>query len=515
MKRIHKLLSVLIALAMFLTMGAGAGTAVRADETTKHTITIEKNGTDEHTYDAYQVFSGKLSSDRKTLTDVAWGSGVKGDNLLTALKADTAFNGAFNTAATAADVAEKLAAYTDDSAEAKEFATVVAANLSETKAGTGTSFISVTGDGYYFLKDVTAEGSLTVDTYSEYILKVVGDVTVTPKNATTSSQKKVKDTTDGVLSDWQDSADWNIGDDVPFQLTATVAADYADYSTYKLTFHDEESEGLTFKSDTVKVKVDDNEVAKTLYTVVTTGLDDKCTFEIRFDNLKQVAGVKAGSKVTVEYKATLNDQAVIGSAGNPNESFVEFSNHPYDSRKTGKTPHDKVIVFTYQVVVNKVDGNKNPLPGAGFSLYRKGTDGTETQVREITAGAGTTFTFKGLDDGQYVLKETTVPDGYNKIEDIAFKISAKHETSSDDPKLTSLMGILEDGKTVNLGDSGKYTATVKLSEGSITTDVMNKKGTVLPSTGGIGTRIFYAAGAILVAAAIALLVYRKKMASKA
>ncbi len=193
-------------------------------------------------------------------------------------------------------------------------------------------------------------------------------------------------------------------------------------------------------------------------------------------------------------------------------SHVEFSNNPYDTTKTGRTPDDKVIVFTYETIVNKVDPDKKPLAGAAFTLSKKGQDGTYQTVKTIEAGDTTTFEFKGLDDGVYRLSETSAPEGYNKIEDIDFEISASHDEQSDNPALLKLMGTSDKSAVVKLG---RYEATVSPQDGTITTEIENKKGTVLPSTGGIGTRIFYAAGAILVAAAIALLVYRKKMAGRA
>lgn len=348
---------------------------------------------------------------------------------------------------------------------------------------------------------------------SKLILQVVGDTSVNVKSGTTTSQKKVKDVNDSAASsatnptDWQDSADYDIGDDVPFQLKATVASDYNNYTHgYTLKFHDKESAGLQFNSNSVVVAVDGTTITSG-YTVVTEGLTDGCTFEVQFSNLKDITSVHAGSVITVEYTATLTgDAVVIGSTGNPNESHITYTNNPNDTQHgdNGKTPDDKVVVFTYKLTANKVDEDgKTPLKGAGFTLYKKNASGDYVAVgSEIKGEQLTTFTWKGVDDGDYKLVETTTPAGYNTMEDLTFTISAEHDTENNDPKLTSL------GAT-NLSDTAQ-TITGNAGTGELTTDIKNVKGSTLPSTGGIGTTIFYVIGAILVLGAAVVLIARRK-----
>ena len=344
---------------------------------------------------------------------------------------------------------------------------------------------------------------------------------------TTTSDKKVKDTNDSAANsttDWQDSADYDIGDAVPFKLSATIAQDYANYTHgYKLTFHDKEGAGLSFNKNSVKVYVDGTLIT-TDYEVVTEGLTDDCTFEVRFANLKDIASVEAGSVISVEYTSTLNNQAVIGSTGNKNTSHVTYTNNPNDEQagENGETPDDVVIVFTYQTIVNKVtknpaydaskdtektgtdsDGNTEfiPLKGAGFTLYKKNASGAYEAVgSELKGEDMTTFTWSGLDDGDYKLVETTTPSGYNTIPDIEFTITATHDVSSDNPTLISLSG----------GD--KFTGVI--STGVVSANIENQSGAQLPSTGGIGTTIFYVLGSVLVLGAAVLLVTKKRMSTK-
>ena len=328
-----------------------------------------------------------------------------------------------------------------------------------------------------------------------------------------SFEKKIKDTNDttGETTEWQDSADYDIGDVIPFKLEGTVAANYDSYKTYKFVFHDKESAGLTFNKDSVKVYVDGNPIT-TGYTVKTpeTHPNDfdttkhQDTFDVTFDNLKDIQSVHAGSVITVEYTATLNENAVIGSEGNPNTMHLEFSNNPNNDQggETGTTPDDTVIVFTYKTVINKVDENGNALTGAEFILEKK-IKGAATW-KEITAvknTEGTTFTFSGLDDGEYRLRETKTPSTYNTIDDITFKITADHDVLSDNPALTKLNG---DKVT------GEITFTKNKTEGSLTANIVNKKGSILPSTGGIGTTIFYVIGGILMVGAGVILVSRRR-----
>ena len=505
MKHIKKLASLLLVLVMVFALA----TTAFAEETA-YSITINNSAKD-HTYEAYQIFTGDLSG--TTLSNIVWGSGVS-----------EAGQTALGDAAAKAETLKT-------EADAKAFAKAVAPYLT-TAAGSantvtdGKYVISGLAAGYYLVKD--QDGSLTGDndSYTEYIIQVVGNVTATPKSDVPEVEKKVKDTNDstGVTSDWQDSADYDIGDSIPFQLKATLADNVSSYTTYKVVFHDTLSKGLTYNND-AKVYIGGTETNGFTVTA-TVNADGTTTLTVSCDDVKAL-GAGNSSVITVEYTAKLNENAVLGSAGNPNEVYLEYSNNPNKSEEgnneTGETPKDVVIVFTYKTIINKVDSENAPLTGAAFKLEKliKGKDGaadTWTTVKEFTVDETTTsFTFSGLDDGQYKLTETKTPVGYNTIDPIYFVIEATHGETADVPTLKTLNAYLtdangnkqtemKDGESVNI-DLG----TVDLTAGSITTTVVNKSGSELPSTGGIGTTIFYVLGGVLVLAAVVLLVTKKRM----
>lgn len=467
MKRIA---SVLLTLVMIL----GLTVSVFAADPT---ITVAD---DNRTYEVYQIFTGDLYEG--TLSNIKWGENGKG-TIGEAVPEET-----LDTLAGLAEKSdtEKLAVIEP----LVNFESEPVATVTKTQPAT-------VAPGYYLLKDVStpAEGEET----SLFVVKVVKSTVINAKAGDVTSEKKVKDTNDttGKTTDWQDSADYDIGDDVPFLLKGTVSEEYANYDSYYYCFHDTLSEGLTFKPESVKVYVDGVEIEEG-YTVVTTNLDDGCTFEVEFADLKKISAVKAGSVITVEYTATLNEKAVIGSAGNPNVMHLEYSNNPNDETKTGKTPEDKVIVFTYKLVINKVDEDDKPLQGADFTLYKKNDRGQWVEVEnERKAVEGNTFTWTGLDDGDYKLVESKTPNGYNTMADIEFTITAEHEVLSQDPRLITLVG----------GD--KFTGEV--STGKLTAKIINYKGTVLPETGAAGTMAFITVGAVLALIAVVFLVTRKKM----
>ena len=515
MKHIKKLASLLLALVMVLSLAVTAF----ADEPTTYSITIN-NSTAGHTYEAYQIFTGDLATNEagnKVLSNIVWGSGVS-----------EAGQTALGDAAAKAETLKT-------EADAKAFAKAVAPYLT-TAAGSantvtdGKYVISGLAAGYYLVKD--QDGSLTGDndSYTEYIIQVVGNVTATPKSDVPEVQKKVKDindSTDTTKTDWQDSADYDIGDSIPFQLKATLADNVSSYTTYKVVFHDTLSKGLTYNND-AKVYIDGTETNGFTVTA-TVNADGITTLTVSCDDVKAL-GAGNSSVITVEYTAKLNENAVLGSAGNPNEVYLEYSNNPNKSEngnnETGETPKDVVIVFTYKTIINKVDSENAPLTGAAFKLEKliKGKDGaagTWTTAKEFTVDETTTsFTFSGLDDGQYKLTETKTPAGYNTIDPIYFVIEATHDETADAPTLKTLNAYLtdangnkqtemKDGESVNI-DLG----TVDLTAGSITTTVVNKSGSELPSTGGIGTTIFYVLGSILVIGAAVLLVTKKRMSTK-
>lgn len=377
--------------------------------------------------------------------------------------------------------------------------------------------------GYWLFADVTglngqneANSLVVVDTKGKESL------TITPKTGLPTLVKKVKDTndTEGTTTDWQDSADYDIGDTVPFKLTATMPENIAGYDTYKIVFHDALSDGLTLVPSTIKVMMYANK-DDTTGTDVTGSFvkpEEAPTsgkFTISCDNVKGITGVTVTKDTVfvVTYSATLDTDAVIGAAGNPNTAYLEFSNNPYGTG-TGETTEDKVIVFTYQLTINKTDSEGKALSGAGFTLSKwyettpATPDDPDTEEDEFVAATGewrpigeeltgvTTFTWAGLDDGYYKLEETTVPDGYNKMADHLFTITAEHVVESDAPTLTSLTTTLDDAK---------------VEKGTITSSVVNRTGVELPETGAKGTLMLITISTMFVMVATVFMVTRKKM----
>lgn len=491
MKRaINALVAVLATVAMAVAGFMGAGTAF-ADEA--NTITGPKNG---HTYEAYQIFTGTPSGGK--LTDVKWGQ--NGTGTAGAAVDDTTLTQVSAVTGTDQEKADALKAYANFNSNA--YATVASNATASVPAG------------YYLIKDknnTVPDGQAA----TTYIVTVAGNVTITPKSDVPSFEKKLKDTNDttGETSDWQDSADYDINDAVPFKLEGTVASNYADYDTYYFAFHDVEENSLTFNKDSVKVYVDNTAITSG-YTVVTEGLTDGCTFEVKFANLKTIDGVKAGSKIRVEYTSTLNENAVLGKHGNVNKAKLQYSNNPNDEQggetsPTGETPWDNVIVFTYKTVINKVDDKNQPLKGAEFTLSKKMKNGSTRSVAVVKDSEGTTFTFNGLDDGDYVLTETKTPAGYNSIKPITFTVTANHAIEWDGTGRTDVLTSLSGDKK---SGSAEFTMTASKADGSLTSSVVNKPGSSLPETGGMGTIVLYAAGAVLVIAAGVYFGLKKKNA---
>lgn len=505
-KAMKKLMAALLAVAMVCAMAipafADGSSSTSTAAVIKYTITAPKNG---HTYEIYQIFTGDYDPLQPSmLANIKWGKNGTG----TAGEA---------VEQTVLDALSAVASSASDKAKLDVIENYVKLDTTPVAIVTNGSSVEVVG-GYYLIKD--KDGSLSgSEPYTTYLVSVVGHVTINPKSsAVPEFKKKLKDTNDstGDTTGWQDSADYDIGDDIPFRLQGTVPEDYDSYKTYYYAFHDVEEKGLTFDPSSVEVHLGDENgaiIPNTDYKVLTkkdgTTSDTECTFEIVFDDLKKVSGVTADSTITVTYKSQLNDSAVLGAQGNVNKAKLEYSNNPRGNG-TGTTPWDNVIVFTYKVVVNKVDQNRQPLEGAEFTLTKKLKDGTENVIpMKIDTSNKALFTLSGLDDGVYTLTETVTPAHYNTISPITFTVNADHTiTWEADPRNTVLTSL--SGNTA----SGEITFTHNETDGSLTTDVVNNIGTTLPGTGGIGTTIFYVLGSVLVIGAAVLLVTKKRMSTK-
>lgn len=505
MKLFKKLASFILAFAMVMAI---AMPSVVMAVNGKSSITINGATTDSQ-YVAYKLFDAKDDGG----THFSYTVNSKYDAVLKEVTGKS----------TGADIVKYLDSIKDNAAAVREFADKVYAKVKDmTVDYTATNGTFADVDQGYYLIAQTKIG--TNEAYSLVMLGTAGKkaLKVTPKTSVPTFEKKIKEKNDstGQETGWQDASDYDIGDDVPFKLTGTVSDKYDNYKTYYYAFHDKMDDTLQFNAGSVVVKINGKEVAKEKYTLVTNPTDG-CTFEVVFNDLKKVSPKKPGN-VTVEYNATLKDNAKLGSKGNFNQGKLEFNNNPYyegegKPETPGETLWDKVVVFTYKLIANKTDGQGKALAGAGFTLYKfDAATNDYVEVKKIDAGDTTKFEFTGADAGKYKLVETTVPDGYNKADDLVFEVKGTYEAVStknplEAPTLTKLEILGEDGSSIT-GENQVF--TTNLVEGTATTNIKNLTGSELPSTGGMGTTVLYTAGTLMILAAAAFLVMKKKAESK-
>ncbi len=518
-------------------------------------VTFDKSGTDDtatHTYKAYQIFSGEVDGEG-TLTNVQWADTAKGADFLTALKADDTIGSSFTDCETAAAVAAVLGKETADSTLLQNFATFAASQKSNLKVvnAEAAERISVTADGYYLFEDVSTLTS-TTGAKTRYLIAQVDaekGLDIAVKSSLPSVEKKIKENTKNVAygsetneteayvgTGYNDVADYNIGDAVPFKLIGTLPSTLDDYKTYKYTFHDTLGKEFTAPAkEKIKVSCKTGDTVtditnKATITVTAASETEGAKINVEFADIK-AAGATKDSIITVEYNAVLSSGAVIGLNGQTNEVYLEYSNNPNagGEGETGNTPVDKVIAFTYELDVNKIDANTQvALKGAKFKLQAadgdhvdkwakltKNSEGNytisewvadEADATEFENANGNTFAVIGLDSGTYNLKETVAPSGY-KTPDKAFKVELTATTANNQDWDTFTASDALTALTVKLDN---VAGTVDENKGIGTVTVGNSSGSTLPSTGGIGTTIFYVAGGVLVVGAGVLLITKKR-----
>lgn len=562
MKHLKKIVSLLLTVVMVLAMCI----PVMADDA-NYTITIKGNNKVAKSYEAYQVFKGVLSTDGK-LTEIEWGKNINEAGKTALLE----FGGV--TYKSAAELAAAL-----NETNVKDFANEVSKYLTGTAYKNTDNAISIpkTEAGYYFIKNEDRTATVG-QAYTKFVLQVVGDTSFTPKTDAPEIEKKIKNA-DEPDSAYRDSNNVAIGDTVNYKITSKVP-DMSNYEQYYFIVNDTLSKGLSYTDGTLKITIDgedvtatddDKDKGKTYKLTKSNNQDGTTGLKIVFSNFKQYT---KNQDVVITYSATLNDEAVIGNTGNPNNVDLIYSNNPNkkgtgtnqpgpnDEDITGTTPKDWTITYTTDLGIYKHNDENQALNGVEFTMtglknndvtkyiesytedesgsYYKLVDGTYTTVvpKELTKKyydgdkkyklivTGGTFTessdvysdtistnengfakFKTLAVGKYEIIEIKTKDGYNMLpKPIQVEISCVTPNTVNEGNETAKWTIKVDGVELEANVDKNFDVTHLL-------DVVNKKGSSLPETGGIGTTIFYVVGVILMLGAGVLLVTKKRMSS--
>lgn len=423
---------------------------------------------------------------------------------------------------------------------------------------TGTAGNTFTGleEGYYLIFEKTngTDGSTT----SLVMLGTAGKNKLTIKSkddgTVPSIQKKVKEFNDSEAgapnanpTDWQTHADYDINDYVPFQLQIELPENIDGYTNYTFEIKDKFSDGLTFDkndfdTDKFKMTVESETGTSVKDQFKIAWNDGEKTFTVSptngnlvtaYENSAPLKNAAAGKKkLYVTYRAKLNDGAVIGTTGNPNEAWIKYSTDPYwngsgdPSTPPKETPKSKVIVFTYELDILKYNNNNTKqLEGAEFKLYKWIAEGNKWEELKnapqkiVKKGDGSladkaTFISKGLDAGKYKLEETKHPAGYTPIKPVEFEISA--EFNAEKTQVVKIIGkITARGRTTDefFHSDNKIEGENPFGDKNnlLCFRVINKTGGELPETGGMGTTMLYLSGAILSLGAGIVLVSRRRM----
>ena len=495
-KAMKKLMAALLAVAMVCAMAIPAWAA---DGTTHNSssadgqITIN-NAVNGQTYKIYRIldlqYNGTANSFRY-VKNTKWGTFVDTQTayltvdpttgVVTWTNTDTADNG---TAIKALAVA--AGKYVKDNT------TSLADDGSKVAASGTVTFDRLPLGWYLVVSDLTNDAICSIDTTAK-------EVTIKEKNGVPTVTKEVE----YASGSWGQGNDGNVGDTVNFQTTIYVT----DGNPTNYILHDEMSNGLDFKEDSIVVKKNDERF--TDYTKETP--IDGCTFEIKFNK----DSLQPNDKVVVTYSATINRNAVVGTAGNDNETWLKYG-------ETGETTHSNTKTYTWKFNIFKYftdsDDTMQYLANVEFVLYRKNADDkaeyakfdsnnklsgwteAENEATKLKTNATSIVGVEGLDKGTYFLKETATPGGFNGLtSDVEVQIDSSCNTLRGAAYTVKYkMANANDEDFTDAGDEKIV-------------PIENKRGTTLPGTGGIGTTIFYVIGGGLMAAAAILLITKKRM----
>lgn len=542
----NKVLKGLVAVAATAAMAvagfAGASTAMAVDGNTVNvTVPSAESNLNGHAYTAYQILSGTQATSGGALGDAEWGTGINDTAFLDALKADTTIGGYFTKVTDAKGFAEALSNTDNFPADGANTRLVAKIAMKNTK-GTGTALAAGSSTqldkGYYLIVDSTTDGQTV---YNPAVLAITSNIEIKDKTDVPTLEKKVQENKKDATGDtaygskFNDVADYNIGDEVPFHLIGSVP-DMSQYETYTYKFTDTFDKGFdAVDTSNVKVylsndkKLDlEGESVDTDITSYFSGTNGSIQYTPATEAQGETAGTNATLTVStkdlkkaatyskeqpqyviVSYTAKLNANAKIGLPGNVNEAYLTYSNKPDQSgqgenQPTGNTPEDKVIVFTYGLDVTKVDSknDETKLKDAEFKLKNSDgkwatiTDGkvtgwadAESQGSVLKSGEDGKFKVEGLDDGDYTLKETKAPAGYN-LPANGFSVTLEATTANNQTWNGTANTALTD-LAVKV-DQTDGTGNVDTGLGAIT--IKNTQGSSLPSTGGMGTVLLYVAG---------------------
>ena len=512
----------------------------------------------------YQIFKAKVHDDKngKVTSDVEWADTITNsttkNEIIEAIRKDASNGDKLPPTPSAQDIADWLGTYVSESEKGAgvivkngDLLNTIAATVKNNEQPSGEAFdaggsFKAESTGYYlFLTDDSSIGSK--DEYSNKnqtgtspIFAVVGGtgVTVTEKTGIPTVTKKVKD--DKPNSEWADKADSQVGQDVQYQLTGTVASNIATFGTYYYQFHDTLSAGLTANTESVEVRIytDNNDSTGTLIDKAANHYevgcdpqtDGKSLLTVTFGDLK-TAGVvlTPDSKVVVTYTAQLNsEKAVVGSIGNDNEVKLIYSNNPMSEGK-GESVPDTVRDYTYALKIIKQDAapEATKLDGVKFTIRATDPDDAGSMNKyvnsngvlvdksnEFTTANGGEIYVKGLDAGTYTVHEVEDSNpGYNTLDDFTFTIKPEGLNKDEGVALDEKTAVNTLKVTVEKPDSATM-VTPSVDDGTVTLTVKNKKGSNLPLTGLNGVTFTWIAGGAVLCIGVAHLIRSRKQAEE-